>query len=83
MGTIVFGTVRPLPRKRRIFRWRNYLRARPVISQRPDSPMRILNTKSSSYASLGSAIGTELVFEQHGVDAIGLALTQILQEGKP
>ncbi len=45
--------------------------------------MRILNTKFYWYASLGSAIGTELVFEQHGVDAIGLALTQILQEGKP
>jgi hypothetical protein len=63
MGTIVFGTVRPLPRKRHIFRWRNYLRARPLISQRPDSPMRILNTKSYAYASLGSSIGTELVFD--------------------
>jgi hypothetical protein len=63
MGTIVFGTVRPLPRQRRIFRWRNYLRADPVISQRPDSPMRILNTKFYWYAALGSAIGTELVFD--------------------
>ena len=45
--------------------------------------MRILNTKSYSYASLGSAIGTELAFEQHGVDAVGLALTRILQERKP
>ena len=145
MSTIVFGTVRPLPRKRRIFRWRNYLRAGPVISQKPDSPMRILNTKYNSsdspvkprgvqaglqaaadhllgvferegaasvletlpkihvnvsqpmsprpdpelgifgfYSGVTRAkVSLEHVYRQRGIDAIGPALIQILQEGKP
>lgn len=51
----------------RVFAWRNFLKEQPIIRDQQDSPLRIVNARFYSFASLISSVGSVLKFDLKNV----------------